>query len=155
MLRNFSYLPGHLLAGVARPGPDLREDLAELRRAGIGALLSLTETPLDSRELTAAGLVWRHAPVPDFSAPPPSLLDDLVAWIDDQHHEGRAVAVHCAAGMGRTGTVLAAYLVAGGALAGEAIDVVREARPGSIESAEQVASVHSFEQRVAERSRRG
>ncbi|MFZ4578249.1 MAG: dual specificity protein phosphatase family protein [Myxococcota bacterium] len=155
MLRNFSYLQTRLLAGVARPGPDLKADLAELRRVGIGALLSLTETPVDLRELEAAGLVSRHAPIRDYAAPEPELLDDLVAWIGDQQHGGRAVAVHCAAGLGRTGTVLAACLVAEGASAAEAVDVVRKSRPGSIETDEQVAAVHAFARRVAERSRPG
>jgi protein-tyrosine phosphatase len=48
------------------------------------------------------------------------------------------------AGYGRTGTVLAAYLVAKGAEPEEAIDRVRRARPGSIETVEQEHAVHLF-----------
>ena len=41
-------------------------------------------------------------------------------FIDEQHTLGKAVVVHCLMGQGRTGTVLAAYLIRGGASAAEA-----------------------------------
>ena len=55
------------------------------------------------------------------------------------------VAVHCAAGKGRTGTVLAAYLVTQGMTAGEAIRKVRELRPGSVETYEQEQMIREWE----------
>jgi atypical dual specificity phosphatase len=62
---------------------------------------------------------------------------------------GAAVAVHCGAGLGRTGTLVACYLVAGGLSAEDAIAKVRRLRPGSIETAEQEAAVRTFEGRIA------
>ena len=55
------------------------------------------------------------------------------------------VAVHCLAGRGRTGTVLAAYFVHRGLSAREAIQKVRDLRPGSIEVPEQEDAIRAFE----------
>ena len=61
------------------------------------------------------------------------------------------MAVHCGAGLGRAGTLLAAYLVSQGCDAEEAMARVRRARPGSIETIEQEQAVREY----AERRRRG
>ena len=57
----------------------------------------------------------------------------------------RAVGVHCGAGMGRTGTFLAAYLVSQGMTAHDAIAEVRRLRPGSIETPAQERAVAQYE----------
>jgi atypical dual specificity phosphatase len=59
------------------------------------------------------------------------------------------VAVHCGAGLGRTGTVLAAYLVAGGEEARAALARVRELRPGSVETADQERAIEAYARRRA------
>jgi protein tyrosine phosphatase len=58
------------------------------------------------------------------------------------------VAVHCGAGLGRSGTPIAAYLVSQGAAPDDAIALVRARRPGSIETAEQEVAVHEFARRL-------
>jgi len=50
--------------------------------------------------------------------------------------------------MGRTGTVLAAYLVQNGMRADDSIQLVRERRPGSIQTPEQEAALREFEKLV-------
>lgn len=61
----------------------------------------------------------------------------------------QAVAVHCALGFGRTGTMLACYLVKErGLAAGDAIAEIRRLRPGSIETYEQEKAVFQFYQRT-------
>ena len=53
--------------------------------------------------------------------------------------------VHCSAGLGRTGTMLASYLVQRGSNTAEALAQVRKRRPGSIETADQELAVCDYE----------
>jgi atypical dual specificity phosphatase len=88
-----------------------------------------------------------HMPVPSTYAPTPDQLDRGVAAIHDELARGRRVVVHCGAGLGRTGTLLAAYLVSQGARVDDAMAQVRAVRPGSIETLEQEQAVYEFAQR--------
>jgi hypothetical protein len=62
--------------------------------------------------------------------------------------EHRKVAVHCHAGLGRTGLAIACFLVASGQAcsAAKAVEMVRAARPGSLQTQTQVMFVSIFEQ---------
>ena len=85
-----------------------------------------------------------HLPVKDFSAPAPEQVARGVAAIEDAMAAGQRVAVHCGGGLGRTGTLLACLLVDRGLTAREAIARIRAARPGSVETAGQVAAVETY-----------
>lgn len=159
-LIRFYWLLDGALAGCSRPGvrerreprpqshaEALEADLAELRERGIGAVLTLTEEPLPVEALTRHGLEGLHVPVPDMTAPEPEELARALGFVDVQRALGRAVAVHCLAGQGRSGTVLAAYLVRNGATADEAIARVRSACPGALGIEEQVRAVRAFARR--------
>jgi atypical dual specificity phosphatase len=108
-----------------------------LHTAGVRALVSLTEEPLAPLLLAAAGLRAEHIPVQDYTAPTVEQAERAMAVIDVWLAEGLPVAVHCAAGLGRTGTILACHLVRHGMTAEDAIAEVRAKRRGSIETAEQ------------------
>ena len=59
--------------------------------------------------------------------------------------ERRKVAVHCHSGLGRTGLVLACYMVfCGQHSAAEAIAKTRQGRPGALQTHEQAMFVHVF-----------
>ncbi len=168
MMPTFYWLIDNALAGCSRPGePEkqrrgdhrrgerdgldeldprdaLDRDLAWLRRQGIRAVLSLTETPLADEVLARHDLATLHLPVPDLTAPSSEQLMRALGFIDLQRSLGRAVAVHCLVGEGRTGTVLAAYRVRGGATPEQALREIRGHRPGAIGSKEQERALHAF-----------
>ena len=123
---------------------DLEGDLAWLRGQGIGAVLSLTETPLAEGALARHGLAELHLAVDDLRAPTPDQFTRALSFIDRQRALGRSVAVHCLMGQGRTGTVLAAYLIRGGVGVEEALRQVRRVCPGAVGSSEQERALHAF-----------
>lgn len=141
----FSWVDPPHLAALAFPDAD---DLAWLRRNGVDLLVSLTEDPPARRAINDAGLMTVHIPVPDLSAPTARQLELAVDTLTRAKATGLGVAVHCAAGKGRTGTVLAAYWVSQGLTAADALRRVREQRPGSVETGEQEQAVAEFERRV-------
>ncbi len=154
-MHGFYWLIDGGLAGCARPGlrwngprstddGDIDADLADLWDRGIGALLSMTETALPEESLARSGLVGLHLPVPDFHAPSPDQFQAALAFIDRNRAEGMGVAVHCRAGQGRTGAVLAAYLIRSGHGADEAITAVRAACPDAIGSESQVTALRAY-----------
>jgi protein-tyrosine phosphatase len=77
-------------------------------------------------------------PIPDGGVPTPEQFQEFVRFVDEQLRGGNPTAVHCAAGLGRTGTVLAGYLIAEGMAFETAVTSIRAARPGAIETFAQV-----------------
>jgi atypical dual specificity phosphatase len=117
---------------------------AQLRTQGIGLLVNLHERPDPPDLLAQLEARTVHLPVPDSLAPSQDQLEQGVAAIGEGLREGKRVAVHCGAGLGRSGTLIAAYLVSQGSAPDAAIDLVRAAREGSIENDDQEAAVHEF-----------
>ena len=138
----FSWIEKPLLGALARPAT--REDLGWLRDNGIQILVSLTEDAIYRDWIDDAGLLAVHIPVPDMRAPTLDQFDRCVKTIRRATEKGMGVAVHCAAGKGRTGSMLAAWLISKGMNAEDAMRKVREMRPGSIETDEQEAALEEF-----------
>jgi len=132
------------------PGRDrpLEQDAAYLEQEGIRVLVSLTEIPPDSEILASRAIDQKHIPVQDYTSPTLEQMIEFVAVVKSSVEVGRSVGVHCTAGLGRSGTMAAAYLVANGASADEAIATVRQLRPGSIETPAQEDAVRRFEKNL-------
>ncbi len=143
--QGFSWIDKPRVAAMARP-----EDMAELgwlRTQGIEVILSLTEDPLRRDWVNEAGLMLVHIPVEDMEAPTQDQLDRCIATITRANAHNFGVAVHCGAGLGRTGVVLACYFVTKELTAKNAIARVRRLRPGSVETDEQAEAVAEFARR--------
>jgi len=86
-------------------------------------------------------------PIDDFTAPTITQVEQCMEFIERMaHNEDRPVAIHCGAGCGRTGTMLACHFVKMGKTAEQAIDEVRNSRPCSIETDGQRALVYHYEE---------
>jgi atypical dual specificity phosphatase len=127
---------------MARPAD--KDELSWLRAQGIQLLISLTEHPPRRDWINEAGLLHMHIPVEDFHPPTQKQIALCMSAIEKAHSQGLGVGLHCAAGHGRTGTMLACYFVTRGLTAKEAIDKVRKLRPGSIETDEQEEAIIDF-----------
>ena len=144
MIRNFSWLIEGEIAGMAKPASSVY-DFEFLKENGFEAIVSLTEFPLNEALVEEFGFSVKHIPVRDFEAPTLEQVKDFIAFAEKARVEGKKLVVHCDAGMGRTGTVLACYLVSKGYNAAKAIEEVRVKRPGSVETIEQEELVMKYE----------
>ena len=73
-------------------------------------------------------------------------INKILSCIEKELEVGGRVAVHCWMGRGRTGTILAAFLMKQqGLSASEGVKLIRKMRPGSVEGKEQEECLESFE----------
>ena len=146
--REFRWVIPGRLGGLPRPGivVELPEDIAALGRLGVTTLVTLEETrtvPVEA--LAAAGIASLHLPIVDMEAP---REQDAAAWCKDLAvllDAGEVIAMHCRAGQGRTGTMLASQLIWAGASAIEALDQVRGINPRWVTSDSQVRFLARFD----------
>jgi protein-tyrosine phosphatase len=164
-----SPLPGNLgmtfcpgmkdMGGTYYWSRDLSLDLHALRHDyGADVLVSLMEPReyehfgvLDLFERAReAGLRVLYLPIRDVSTPADTGLDaefhTLVLGVVRALARGETVVAHCRGGLGRTGLLAACTLVALGHEAQDAVELVREARPGAVQTPDQEDYVRLFEQ---------
>lgn len=114
------------LAGVRKP---VAEEIAELQEAGIGAVVSVMDDPsnLDLYQRSKIPYLW--LPTKGGTAPSSEQIQELQNFVSTQNQLGHAVAVHCTSGRRRTGTMLAAYLIAAGSSYDQAMQIVQDVKP--------------------------
>ena len=139
---NFSWLIAEKLAGSAIPTSF--EEIKWILDEGVKSIVTIREESLDEDWIKDVNYLHIHSNdmgVPEF--------DDLTRAVDFIHERitnNEPVMVHCLAGLGRTGTILACYLIKYEKLsANDSIQKVRESRPGSIQSFPQEEIIFQFE----------
>ncbi len=140
-------VPGRL-AGCAEPGltTPIDYDLDLLVRIGVTHLITLTEKDLDQAALARHGLKNIHLPVFDRETPSIAQSYMLLRRMQRLLDESQVIAVHCKAGIGRTGTILAAWLIREGGLnAGSAIARLRGINKAYVQTEAQEKFLHDFE----------
>ena len=142
---NFSWLIPEKLAGSAIPTSF--EEIKWALDEGVKSIVTVREEPLDddwTNDIKYLHIYSNDMGVPEF--------DDLIKAVDFIHQRitnNEPVMVHCLAGLGRTGTILACYLIKYQKLsADDSIQKVRESRPGSIQSFPQEEIIFQFEKSV-------
>lgn len=120
------------------------DELPALWQEGIRAVVCLLNQRSAEAAYTAAGFSYLCLPITNGLAPSMEQFHSFMDFVRGQHEQGRAVAVHCVAGIGRTGTMLAGHLVSSGMGADEAIARVRKLRPGAVETFAQMRFLHDL-----------
>jgi len=145
---NFNFIREGILAGGRQPSRfDLDTDFEFFWSQRIRAILTLQENPLPRYDWPGGTFTACHVPIQDFSPPTLDQADEAIAFLRERIAAKEPVLVHCGAGIGRTGTILAAYLIAIEALAAaKAINEIRHLRPGSIETLEQEDFLKHYEE---------
>ncbi len=142
---NFSWLIENKLAGSGMP--TTFDELDWVLKQGVKSIVTMTENALP--ESWIEDVQYLHVPTPDLTAPDIDKISVAVDFIHERINSKEAVMVHCAAGMGRAGTVLACYLVKYHKYsAKDAIEKLRKERPGSIQSESQEIVIQLYEKHV-------
>jgi len=144
---NFSWIIEEKLAGSAIPTS--KDEIKWLEEQGVKSIVTIREQPLDAN--WTEKMKYLHVQSNDMGVPE---FDDLVNSVDFIHSRIMAnepVMVHCLAGLGRTGTILACYLIKyQNTSADDAIQKIRKERHGSIQSFSQEEMIFRFEKFVRE-----
>ena len=140
-----------MLLGSSNP---TNRELEDLYQEGFRTIISLLDENeqmpyYEIVEIEAKGFKRYSIPLQDFTAPALADIQKFMGIVINSLKRGK-VLVHCQGGIGRTGTMAAAYWIKKGLSASEAIKKIRKSMPGAIEMPEQEESLFELEAFIAE-----
>lgn len=117
------------------------EDYIEyFREHNVTTVLRLNKKMYESERFSQYGIKHLEMYFPDGTCPSEQIL---LRFLDTAERENGALAIHCKAGLGRTGVLICSYMIKHfGFTAEEAIGYIRVCRPGSVIGPQQHYLVH-------------
>jgi atypical dual specificity phosphatase len=148
---NFSWIIDNKLAASGTPMSS--QQSTWLIKHNIQSIVTLREFPIPNDWIINNGKFsikkddYKFVYVKDYGVPTLEVMNNIVDYIYTKiTKENKSLVVHCAAGKGRTGTILAAYLMKKDKItANNAIKKIRTLRPGSIQSNVQEEILYEYE----------
>ena len=122
------------------------DDIERLRQQGVSAVINLcAEREDDQDRLGQACMEYLWIPVIDMCAPTVEQIAQGVSWIERQLLVDRVIYIHCAAGVGRSATLLASwYIYAHGVTVSQALHLLKTRRPQVSLTRRQIQRLHDY-----------
>ncbi|WFD03205.1 hypothetical protein MOBT1_001894 [Malassezia obtusa] len=118
---------------TAKPTGLLRSTIDYFAARRVGLVVRLNNPLYNRKAFEAAGIAHRDLYFDDGSNPSDEIVHTFITEADRTIAQGNAIAVHCKAGLGRTGVLIGAYLIWKYQFsANEAIGYMRMMRPGCV-----------------------
>jgi len=122
------------------------DDLERLRRQGVEAVVNLCAERSDNpHRLKATEMDYLWLPVADTHPPTVEQILQGLGWIEQRVYAGHKVYIHCAAGMGRSVTLLACwYLYTGSMSVPQVLEFVKRRRPQTALTRRQIRRIEEI-----------
>jgi atypical dual specificity phosphatase len=119
------------------------DELPVLNEAGVRSVVSLLNIPTDTQVYCSVGFTFLCLPLADGQAPTFEQAEQFVRFVSEQRTALRPVA-----GLGRTGTMLAVYLISQGETAAAAIRLVRSVESAAVETLRQIHFLEQYAEKM-------
>ena len=129
------------------PAPE-KKDLQNLSDKKIKSIVCLLEDNSNIEDYNKKGFKSLWLPVPDDKAPTFEQVEKLVEFVDEQIQKNNPVAIHCQGGKGRTGTLIASYLISKGTSYEEAMEKIELNQANAIKKDFQINFLKELSKKV-------